>query len=128
MKSVLRLVVLPAIPGIPAMAQTPAGVSACNAAQLSVTGDRKESEELGAGLGHQAMTMEVRNRSSSSCALEGTMLVFTDRTNRVWPAWFCANCVDYLFSRQPVRRITLAPSRTAYVVVGYPSECRNALT
>jgi hypothetical protein len=47
----------------------------CRAAQLIATEDRKESDSVEGGLGHHAMTIAIRNRSSAECFLEGVPVV-----------------------------------------------------
>jgi Protein of unknown function (DUF4232) len=102
-------------------------VSSCNASQLSATEDRKESEEMDGGAGNQALTISIQNRSRSPCVLQGTPgLTLSDASNRPFSTHVCSNCADYLFPRQPARTILLDPKRSAYLLVGYRTECRKA--
>lgn len=112
----------------PATAQINAPeVSSCKASQLSATEDRKESEEMDGGAGNQALTISVQNRSPSPCVLQGIPgLTLSDASKRPFSTHVCSNCADYLFPRQPVKRILLEPNRSAYVLVGYRTECRKA--
>ncbi|MGA3332830.1 MAG: DUF4232 domain-containing protein [Terracidiphilus sp.] len=114
----------------PATAQSNAPqVSSCKASQLSVAEDRKESEEMYAGAGNQAATISIQNRSPSACVLQGVPgMTLLDASNHPFSTRVCSNCGDYLFHVQSVKRILLEPNKSAYVVVGYLSECRNAET
>ena len=106
----------------------------CKAAQLIAAEDRNESDEIDGGLGHFAMTIALRNRSSAECVLEGEPVVtLFGKANRALAAQVCPNCSDYLFDSQPVERVLLKPNGTAYLVLGYDTEdgagiCRDALT
>jgi len=125
MTSATRIAVLLAISGIPAIAQ----IQPCNAAQLSATEDRREADEIDGGLGHQAMTIVIQNRSASRCVLDGVPAVLlTDHADNASRVAACPNCIDYLFGPQPVAKITLTPNGSAYVVLGYLTECRSAAT
>ena len=117
----------------------PAGVAIarplpCKAVQLIATEDRKELDSVEGGLGHHALTIAVRNRSSAECVLEGEPVVtFSGKANRTLPVKFCPNCIDYLFDKQPVQRVLLKPNETGYLVLGYNindgiGTCRDALT
>lgn len=120
------LAVLLALSSSPALAQVHAP---CKASQLSVTEDRNESHEVDGGLGHQAMTIALRNRSAPACVLKGVPeITLSDNTNHSLQAKVCSGCEDYLFRRQPVGEVLLEPGGSAYVVLGHPTECRNTVT
>jgi hypothetical protein len=112
----------------PATAQSNAPqVSSCKASQLSVAEDRKESDEMYSGAGNQALTISIQNHSPSPCVLQGVPgMTLTDASNHPYSTHVCSNCGDYLFHVQPVKRILLEPNKSAYVLVGYFSECRTA--
>jgi hypothetical protein len=100
-------------------------VSSCNASQLSATEDRKDG--MAGGAGNQALTISIQNRSPSPCVLRGIPeLTLSDASNHPLSTHVCSNCGDYLFPRQPVKTIFLEPNRSAYVLVGYRTECRKA--
>ena len=117
-----------AVSSRPAAAQTNAAkVSSCKASQLLATEDRKESEAMDGGAGNQALTISIQNRSPSPCVLQGIPgLTLTDASNHPFSTHVCSNCSDYLFPRQPVRAILLERNRSAYILVGYRTECRKA--
>lgn len=95
-------------------------VQYCRASQLSAMEDSEESHEIDGGAGHHAMIIAVQNRSSLPCILQGVpTLTFFDAANHPLPVPVCANCDDYLFRSQPVRKTILQPSKSAYVVLGY---------
>jgi hypothetical protein len=121
---------------IPAMAQidTTERVSHCKASQLSAKQDLRESDEVDGGVGHHAMTVEIQNRSSSPCAVQGIpQMTLLDAANRSLPVVVCSNCTDYLFGSQPVKEILLKPNMSAYLLIGYnindgAGPCRKAFT
>jgi Protein of unknown function (DUF4232) len=106
----------------------------CKANQLIAAEDRNESDSVEGGLGHHAMTIAVRNRSSAECVLKSEPAVtLLGQANRALAVRPCANCVDGLFDKQPVQNILLKPNDTAYLVLGFnindsAGTCRNALT
>jgi hypothetical protein len=93
------------------------GPPVCKVAQLGA------SEEPGASLaalGHVALTIAARNRSSSACRLEGMPdLGFLDKANLPLPVHVCADCPAYLFPGLPVLPVVLNPGQSAYIVIGY---------
>jgi hypothetical protein len=106
----------------PASAQikAPEPVALCKTSQLSAINDLKESDNLDGGLGHHALTIEIQNRTSSPCLLQGIPgVTFLDKANHPFAVPVCSNCPDYLFPSQPVREILLQPKGSAYVLVGY---------
>jgi hypothetical protein len=116
---------LPILIALSFVSLLPAGVAVaqplpCKATQLIAAEDRQESDEVDGGLGHHAGTIALRNRSSAECVLAGQPAVaLRGESNRPLAAQFCANCVDYLFDKQPVQRVLLKPNETAYLVLGY---------
>jgi hypothetical protein len=94
----------------------------CRAAQLSATEDKRESDEVDGGAGHQAMVIVIQNRSSVTCTLQGIPALTSARTS----VTACSNCGDYLFPSQSVEELLLEPARSAYVLVGYLTQCRRA--
>jgi hypothetical protein len=111
--------------------QTRSRISPCKAGQLSAT---EEPEAISAGLGHLAITIAIRNRTSSPCFVEGVpTVVFADRVNQPLRVHVCSNCPDYLFAAQPVQQIVLRRDQSAYVVLGYTDMqenegCRQTVT
>lgn len=104
-----------------------AKASPCNASQLSATEDRDASETIDGGLGHQALTISIENRSASACVLHGTpKLTFADSSGSPFSAHVCSNCPDFLFGQQSVKTFLLEPNRSALVFVGYRTDCRKA--
>jgi hypothetical protein len=102
-------------------------VSSCKASQLSANEDRKESEEMDGGAGNQALTISIQNRSPSPCVLQGIpALTLLDSSSRPLSTHICANCGDYLFPKQPLKTIFLETNKSAYVLVGYRTECMKA--
>jgi hypothetical protein len=93
----------------------------CKTSQLSAVNDRKESDTITGGVGHHAITIAIENRSSSYCVLRGVPKVTLSYypSGRSFALRTCANCLDYLFSRQPDNAILLKPQGSAYLVLGY---------
>ena len=111
-----------------AQVNTKVHVSACKVSQLSAAEDRNDSDGMAVGLGHEAITIAIRNHSLSPCSLRGIPVVVFPGSVPV-----CPNCADYLFSPQPVKEIILTPDMPAYVIVAYDIDdgagpCRNADT
>ncbi|MGA2561764.1 MAG: hypothetical protein ABSF17_19000 [Terracidiphilus sp.] len=106
-----------------ASAQAASGKSAlpCKPSQLSAVNDRKDSESVAGGLGHHAITIAITNRSLSSCVLQGVPSVALSYypSGRSFALKTCANCLDYLFSKQDENAIILKPLESAYVVLGF---------
>jgi hypothetical protein len=130
---------LPILIAVSFVSLLPAGVAVaqplrCKATQLLAAEDRKESDEVDGGLGHFAMTIALRNRSSAECGMAGQLVVaLRGESNRALTAQFCPNCIDYLFDKQPVQRVLLKPNETAYLVLGYDIDdgagpCRDTAT
>jgi len=93
----------------------------CKTSQLSAVNDQKNSDTIDGGVGNQAITIAIENRSSSSCVLRGVPGVTLSYypSGRPFALRVCANCSDYLFSRQAVDTILLNPQGSAYVVLGF---------
>lgn len=93
----------------------------CKTSQLSAVNDRKESDTIPGGVGHQAITIAIKNRASSICVLQGVPRVTLSYflSGRSFALRTCANCLDYLFARQAEGTILLKPQESAYVVLGY---------
>jgi Protein of unknown function (DUF4232) len=82
--------------------------------------DRQESHQLEGGLGHHALTISIQNRSLSSCTVRGVpLIILLDENGHALSAPTCANCQNYLFSKQPVEEIRLAPKESAYLFIEY---------
>ena len=100
--------------------------SSCKAEQLSIKNDQNETDEISAGLGHHAVTIAIRNQSSSTCTLKGVPpIVLLNAEGKRLPIQFCEGCEDYLFRRQPARPIELHPDQSAYLVFGYDTNDGN---
>jgi Protein of unknown function (DUF4232) len=96
--------------------------------------DSKESDQVDGGLGHHAMTIDVKNLSSSLCSLQGVpALTLLDKANHPLCVPVCPNCGGYLFPKQAVQEVLLPPNASAYLIVGFNindgvGPCRNAKT
>jgi hypothetical protein len=102
------------------------GIPSCRASQLSAVEDRNESEGIDGGAGNQALTIAIRNQSTSRCILRGVPgLVLTDNADRQLTTSVCAGCSDYLFPKLPMKTVLLAPNKSAYLLMGYRAECRS---
>ncbi|HEX3942177.1 MAG TPA: DUF4232 domain-containing protein [Acidobacteriaceae bacterium] len=95
----------------------------CKTSQLSAVNDRKNSDAIDGGVGHQAITIAIKNRSSSSCVLRGVpgVTLSYSPSGRLFLLTVCANCSDYLFSPQAIDAVLLKPQGSAYVVLGFDS-------